>query len=166
MNSKLFISKQMATKFPGTIAEKRALDLFIKLMRAHNALSIHTRALITRFGLQPSQFGILETLYHLGPMQQHELATKLLQTPGNITRIIDKLQEDQLVERRSEPGDRRCHRIALTKKGEQMISKIFPEFAAALQELFKGITAEEQKQLNDLLRKMGKSLAYSLKNNE
>lgn len=152
----------MATKFKGTGAETRALDLFIKLMRTHDALSAHLRALIAGFDLQPSQFGILETLYHLGPMQQHELAAKLLQTPGNITRILDKLEQEGLVERGSEPGDRRCHRIALTQQGEKRISTVFPKFAAAMDELFKDLTADEQKQLNDLLRKTGKSLAYSL----
>lgn len=154
----------MATKFQGNAGETRALDIFIKLMRTHDALSAHMRTLMAGFKLQPSQFGILETLYHLGPMQQHELAAKLLQTPGNVTRILDKLEQEGLVERRSEPGDRRCHRIALTKQGEQRIAGIFPDFVAALQELFKGLTADEQKQLNDLLRKTGKSLAESLKN--
>jgi MarR family 2-MHQ and catechol resistance regulon transcriptional repressor len=152
----------MATKFAGTAAETKSLDLFIKLMRAHNAVSSFAHTLITSFDLQPSQFGILETLYHLGPMQQHELAAKLLQTPGNITRILDKLEEEGLVQRGSEPGDRRCYRIALTKQGEKRIRTIFPKFAAAIHELFKGLTADEQKQLNDLLRKLGKSLAYSL----
>lgn len=156
----------MATKFQGSAAETRALDLFIKLMRTHDALSAHMRALITSFDLQPNQFGILETLYHIGPMQQHELATKLLQNPGNITRILDKLEHEGLVERRSVPGDRRCHRIALTKQGEKRISAIFPRFAAAMHDLFKELTADEQKQLNELLRKTGKSLAYSLKMNK
>lgn len=154
----------MPTKFQGTAAETRALDLFIKLMRTHDALSAHLRTLIAGFDLQPSQFGILETLYHLGPMQQHELAAKLLQTPGNITRILDKLEQEGLVERGSEPGDRRCHRIALTKQGEKRISTVFPRFAAAMHDLFNGLSADEQKQLNDLLRKTGKSLTYSLKN--
>lgn len=153
----------MASKYNGSGAETRALDLFIKLMRTHDALTGHLRSLMDGFGLQPSQFGILETLYHLGPMQQHELAAKLLQTPGNITRILDKLEQDELVERRSEPGDRRCHRIALTKQGEKRIAAVFPQFASAMQQLFQGLTADEQKQLNDLLRKAGKSLAYSLK---
>jgi MarR family 2-MHQ and catechol resistance regulon transcriptional repressor len=154
----------MATKHQGTAGEIRALDLFIKFMRAHDALAAHLRRLIAGFALQPSQFGILETLYHLGPMQQHELAAKLLQTPGNITRILDKLEQEALVERRSEPGDRRCHRIALTKQGEKRIAAIFPQFAAAMQDIFKGLTADEQKQLADLLRKAGKSFVYSLNN--
>ncbi len=152
----------MATKFEGAAAETRALDLFIKVMRTHDALAAHAQRIIASFDLQPSQFGILETLYHLGPMQQHELAAKLLQTPGNITRILDKLEKDGLVQRGAEPGDRRCHRIALTPGGHKRISTIFPKFASAIRELFNGLTADEQKQLNNLLRKTGKSLAYSL----
>jgi MarR family 2-MHQ and catechol resistance regulon transcriptional repressor len=130
-------------------------------MRAHNAVSSFAHTLITSFDLQPSQFGILETLYHLGSMQQHELAAKLLQTPGNITRVIDSLEQQDLVARESEPGDRRCHRIALTEKGKRRISAIFPRFATAIHNLFSKLSAKEQKQLNELLRKLGKNAALS-----
>ena len=56
----------MATRYKGSAGETRALDLFIKFMRTHDALSAHLRTLLGGFDLQPSQFGILETLYHLG----------------------------------------------------------------------------------------------------
>lgn len=153
----------MATHYKGSAAEKRALDLFIKLMRTHDAMSAHLRIMFDGFGIPPSLFGILETLYHLGPMQQHELAAKLLQTPGNITRILDKLELERLIERRAEPGDRRCHRIALTKQGQKRIRTILPEFSAAINRLFSALNTGEQKQLDDLLRKAGKSLMHSLK---
>lgn len=154
----------MATKYQGNSEEKRALDLFIKLMRTHDSLENRLREDFRSFNLTPPQFGILETLYHLGPLQQHVLASKLLKSAGNITRVLDGMQESGLIERRAEPGDRRSFRIHLTTSGKKLIEKIFPRFAAGMQGLFGCLNIGEQQQLDQLLRKLGTNIKHSLKN--
>jgi len=154
----------MATKYQGNSEEKRALDLFIKLMRTHDSLESKLRHEFRDFKLTPPQFGILETLYHLGPLQQHVLASKLLKSAGNITRVLDGMQESGLIERRAEPGDRRSFRIHLTTSGKKLIEKIFPRFAAGMQGLFGCLNIGEQQQLDQLLRKLGTNIKHSLKN--
>lgn len=153
----------MATKYQGNSDEKRALDLFIKLMRTHDSLENKLRHEFRDFKLTPPQFGILETLYHLGPLQQHVLASKLLKSAGNITRVLDGMQESGLIERRAEPGDRRSFRIHLTPKGKKTIEKIFPEFVTGIRALFGTLAAGEQEQLNQLLRKLGTHIRHSYK---
>ncbi|MBN8219297.1 MAG: MarR family transcriptional regulator [Spirochaetes bacterium] len=153
----------MATKYQGNSEEKRALDLFIKLMRTHDSLENKLRHEFRDFKLTPPQFGILETLYHLGPLQQHVLASKLLKSAGNITRVLDGMQESGLIERRAEPGDRRSFRIHLTPKGKKTIEKIFPDFVAGIRTLFGALAAGEQEQLNQLLRKLGTHIRHSYK---
>lgn len=91
-------------------------------------------------------------------MRQHELAAKLFQTPGNITRILDKLQEESLIERLDEAEDRRCFRIALTREGEARIGKVFPEFAAAMHELFKGSRPKNRSSLMSSCEKPARAL--------
>lgn len=152
----------MATHYDGKTSEKQALDLFIKLMRAHDSLENRLRDDFRDFKLTPPQFGILETLYHLGPLQQHELASKLLKSAGNITRVLDTLQEAGLIERQAEPNDRRCFRIHLTKRGKNVIEKIFPQFAGQIHSIFSCLSSEEQNQLNHLLRKLGTNIKHSL----
>lgn len=154
----------MPTRYKGNPAEKQALDLFIKLLRTHDSLENRLRHDFRDFKLTPPQFGILETLYHLGPLQQHELASKLLKSAGNITRILDTMQQAGLIERKPEPGDRRSFRIYPTKRGKSLIEKIFPQFAGKIRSIFGCLSGEEQNQLNQLLRKLGTNIKYSLKN--
>jgi MarR family 2-MHQ and catechol resistance regulon transcriptional repressor len=61
-----------------------------------------------------SQFGVLETLYHLGAMCQTEIGSKLLRSGGNITLVIDNLEKQGLVRRQRDTEDRRLVNIHLT----------------------------------------------------
>ena len=71
----------MGTHYQGTKAEVRALDAYIKLLRASDSI-------VGRLGqnlraedeLTLSQFGVLEALLHLGPMCQRDLGAKILKS--------------------------------------------------------------------------------------
>ena len=75
--------------------------------------------------MSTSQFGVLELLHHLGPMCQSELAAKILKSTGNLTMVVDHLEERGLVERRRDTGDRRFITVHLTEAGEALIGGIF-----------------------------------------
>ena len=66
----------MGTKYRGTAEEQRALDAYIKLRRAANTLSVLESVTLREFGLTERQFGVLEAVYHLGPLCQTDLASK------------------------------------------------------------------------------------------
>ena len=80
----------MPTHYQGSPESRLALDTFIKLTRAVNAFENRLYAHDVIEGLTPSQFGVLETLYHLGPLCQGEVSSKLLKSSGNITLVVDK----------------------------------------------------------------------------
>ncbi len=44
-------------------------------------------------GLTESQFGVLDSLFHLGPMKQKEIGKKILKSGGNITMVINNLEK-------------------------------------------------------------------------
>ncbi len=75
----------MGTRYRGAPAEVRALDASIKLMRAATSIGTRLEKRLLSLGLTEPQFGVLEALYHLGPLFQRDLARKLLKTGGNIT---------------------------------------------------------------------------------
>jgi len=62
---------------------------------------------ISEYGLTTPQFGVLEALHHLGSLSLGDLADKLLVTGGNITYVMDRLEERGLVERDRSTEDRR-----------------------------------------------------------
>ncbi|MEI2690507.1 MAG: MarR family transcriptional regulator [Anaerolineae bacterium] len=115
----------MGTHYQGTPDEIRALDVYIKLARAADAVTQRINSHLKEDGLTVSQFGVLEALYHLGSMCQTELASKILKSTGNLTLVIDNLERDGLVERQRDSADRRFVSVYLTPTGRQLIDRIF-----------------------------------------
>ena len=148
----------MATKFRGSQDEVRALSALINLMRASEALSTSLQREISAVRLTGSQFGILETLLHLGPICQGELAGKLLRSGGSITSVVAGLEKRGLVERRRDGSDKRFVEVRLTDKGAKLIGGIFPEHAKTVARQFRALTAPEQDELRRLCRKLGKAV--------
>jgi MarR family 2-MHQ and catechol resistance regulon transcriptional repressor len=146
----------MPTHHKGTAKEVLALDTFIKLTRATETLGARLQHSGTLGELTGSQFGVLESLYHLGPMCAGELSTKLLKSGGNITLVIDNLEKQGLVRRERDVHDRRMIIISLTPAGHELISRIFPKHLAAIVAEMNCLTPEEQKTLGSLCRKLGK----------
>ncbi len=147
----------MATHHKGTPRERRALDAYIALMRASEAVTARTHNHLVPAGLTIGQFGALEALYHLGPLGATELARKLLRSPGNMTTVLDNLERDGLVRRVQDDADRRCTTVNLTPRGAALIDKIFPEHAEGMAREMAVLTVSEQDELKRLCRKLGLS---------
>ncbi len=145
----------MGTHYSGTETEVRALNAFIKLIRAAESVSGRVNRHLDEVNLTVSQFGVLEALLHLGPMCQKDLAQRLLKTGGNLTLVIDNLEKRQLVKRERDSSDRRQIYVHLTRSGEELINDIFPRHVAAVVEDLKILTDLEQEQLDRLCRQLG-----------
>ncbi|HSM03011.1 MAG TPA: MarR family transcriptional regulator [Longimicrobiales bacterium] len=139
--------------------EERSLRLWIALARCYATVSRDVATRIADYGLTAPQFGILEALYHLGPLSLGDLAGKLLVTGGNITYVMDRLESQGLVSRDRSGPDRRVVMACLTDEGAELIRDVFPGHAAFVHELTEGLTTEEQDRLRALLKKWGRSLA-------
>ncbi|MDZ4725087.1 MAG: MarR family transcriptional regulator [Leptospira sp.] len=146
----------MGTKFKGTKKEIQALDAFIKLKRATDSITSRITADFSKLNISESQFGVLESLYHLGPLCQKSLGDKILKSTGNITLVIDNLEKRQLVERVRDNEDRRFITIYLTDSGKKLIEGIFPDHVKRITNEFAVLTHEEQESLGNLCRKLGK----------
>lgn len=130
----------------------------VKLTRATNSLMARLARRSTQGELTESQFGTLEALYHLGPMSQTEICGKLLKSSGNTTLVVDNLEKHGLVQRQRDEHDRRVVMVQLTEAGFNLISGLFPRHAEAVAEEMSVLTPDEQRQLGELCRKLGKGL--------
>src|SRR5512145_2317585 len=146
----------MPTHFTGTRAEIRTLDTFIKLTRCTNSLFARLAERNTLGDITPSQFAVLEALYHLGSMTQGEVSTKVLKSGSNMTTVIDNLERDGLVKRERDAKDRRVINVHLTEAGSGKVEAVFPGHVAALVEEFSVLSAKEQEQFGELCKKLGK----------
>lgn len=133
-----------------------ALGTYVKLLRATDSVTARLASQITATGLSWSQFGVLEALYHVGPLCQKELGEKLLKTTGNITMVVDNLERRGLVRRERLEEDRRYVRVHLTECGQALIAQLFPTHAEAITQEMSALTVDEQEELGRLCRKLGK----------
>jgi MarR family 2-MHQ and catechol resistance regulon transcriptional repressor len=144
------------THHEGTEVEVRALDAYIKLLRAVDSVTRRLGPQIEAAGLTMSQFGALEALHHLGPLCQRELGQKLLKSSGNITMVVDNLEKRGLVRRERGREDRRFVTVHLTEDGRRRIRDFFPRHAQAIVEEMSALTPAEQAELGRLCRKLGR----------
>lgn len=135
--------------------ETSALKTYVKLMRATESMTTRAHRQLSTFGLTFSQFGVLEALYHLGPMSQSEIGQKILRSSGNMTMVIDNLEKRILVRRERNQADRRFFIIHLTDEGKKLISSIFPSHAAEIARELGVLTPAEQQTLGRLCKKLG-----------
>ncbi|MDB6092942.1 MAG: mhqR [Verrucomicrobia bacterium] len=144
----------MGTHYQGTKGEIDALNAYIKLMRAAESVTARAHTVLPK-NLTLSQFGVLETLLHRGPLFQSELAAKLLKSGGNLTLIVDNLEKMGLVRRERSEEDRRFVTVSLTEKGQALIADLFPKIAASLAREFSALSSSEQFTLGWLCKKVG-----------
>lgn len=134
-----------------------SLDLIVVLSRAYNWVMAHSNRDIRRHGLNPTEFGVLELLYHKGPQPLQQIGEKILISSGNITYVVDKLEKKQLLIRKPCAEDRRVIFAELTEKGTQFLAEIFPSHKQAIEKAVSGLTPEEKRQAIALLKKLGRA---------
>ena len=69
-----------------------ALKLFIVLSRAHKVIHECTNQFFQENGLNPTEFAVLELLYHKGKQPLQQIGNKILLASGSITYVVDKLE--------------------------------------------------------------------------
>ncbi len=146
----------MPTHFTGSRAEMRTLDTFIKLTRCTNSLFTRLTERNTLGDITPSQFAVLEAIYHIGSMTQGEVSSKVLKSGSNMTTVIDNLERDGLVRRERDAKDRRVIHVHLTEAGTSKLEAVLPGHIAALVEEFSILSVSEMEALGNICKKLGK----------
>jgi MarR family transcriptional regulator for hemolysin len=102
-----------------------------------------------KVGVTLSQWRVINVLVSFNGITQKEIADKLEVEAPSLIPIIDKLQKIELVERRSDPKDRRINRIYLTKKTESLYESMHECGLSIIKLATKGI---DQDQLNIVIK--------------
>lgn len=109
-------------------------------------------------GLTRSQCQVLAHLARNEGIQQSGLADILEVEPITLTRLLDRLEEGGLVERRLHPTDRRIRQLYLTDKAHPLLADIFTIGAATRGEALEGVAEEDRDRLFVLLSSMKANL--------
>ena len=122
---------------------KKFLPLLRELSDTFQAFEMYSATHIRAIGLTPPQFDIIATLGNTAGMSPKELGEKTLITKGTLTGVVDRLIDKGLVSRRASANDGRCLHIQLSKQGERLFARIFPEHLAHLQPVFERLSEAE-----------------------
>jgi MarR family 2-MHQ and catechol resistance regulon transcriptional repressor len=137
---------------------ERALKLFVVLSRASKVILEEAQKTNEKYGLNSTEFAVLELLYHKGRQPIQKIGQKILLRSGSMTYVVDKLEKRGLLERVFCEEDRRITYMSITPAGVELMSAIFPEHADHIHFIMSALTGEEQEQAIALIRKLGLSV--------
>jgi MarR family transcriptional regulator, lower aerobic nicotinate degradation pathway regulator len=106
------------------------------------------------YDVTPQQFGLLGFLWQEDGITQAELSAKSQIDRTTMGGLIDRLEKEGLLARRSHPEDRRAYRICLTEKGKALQPQLTPLAAAALEKFTAKLDRQEVETLTSLLEKI------------
>lgn len=105
-------------------------------------------------GLTRSRWSVLARLSNHSGIQQQELAKLMDIKPITLTRHLDRLESDGLIERRNDPVDRRAKNVYLTSNAEQVIEQLHEIGAIVREKALLGFSKKEETQLLELLKRV------------
>ncbi|MFH5836888.1 MarR family winged helix-turn-helix transcriptional regulator [Proteiniclasticum sp. C24MP] len=135
--------------------EALSLKLFVVLTRALDSVRKSIEKEIRSYGLNPTEFAVLELLYNKGEQTVQKIGEKVLIASSSITYVVDKLEKKNLILRTPNPEDRRITQVSITEKGKALMDDIFPGHAKAVQRILEGLTMEEKEEMISQLKKLG-----------
>lgn len=123
----------------------------MRLARVFQKIDTISARCFRAYGLSTAQFDVLAQIGVANGITQQALAQSLLVTKGNISQLLDRLEQQGIVTRRHEG---RTNYLFLTERGQELFVEVVPEQEARIADLFAVLSVEEQAQLLMLLRKL------------
>ena len=145
-----------------------ALHAWLIMLKAWQAMSHYLVPTLLEEGLGESDFRVLEVLLYKGPMPVNAIGPRVDLNPGSVSVAVDRLYQKGLVSRVESSCDRRVRTVSLTDKGRAMFLPLFRRHTAHIQRAFQDVSSEELKQIERVLKKIGKraeSLAEKMRLN-
>jgi MarR family transcriptional regulator for hemolysin len=104
-----------------------------------------------QFGISRAQWGVLVRLDRSEGLKQSELAEILDLQPISLTRLLDRLAENGLIERRADPNDRRANRLFLTPAARPMLDQLATLGSGMMETVLDGLDVKSiERMLNEL----------------
>lgn len=108
--------------------------------------------------LTPSKLRALDLLAAHGALRVGELAARLAVDDTTATRLVDRLEELGVAERRSEPGDRRATVVGLTPAGDELVAGVASQRQRFFREVLGALEPAERAELVRLTEKAASAL--------
>jgi MarR family 2-MHQ and catechol resistance regulon transcriptional repressor len=108
------------------------------------------------YNLTPAKFNAMMVIKHAGRengLSQIDIGRRLIVTASNMTRLLDKLEKEEYIERFSREGDRRVNLIKISKKGSDILNRVWPGYHTKILDIANSMDKEDLKEISQLLVK-------------
>jgi DNA-binding MarR family transcriptional regulator len=136
---------------PETFAQQRTVAFFLN--QARNVMVMEMDASLKGLGITGQQLGLMASMKRDLASTPFELAKLLGIDTGAMTRLLDRLEEKELIVRSRSLEDRRVVNLAITAKGEQVLADAYIVGPQVLNARLENFSAEEFAEFDRLLRK-------------
>jgi MarR family transcriptional regulator for hemolysin len=126
-------------------------EIAFNLMDVARMMRTYADQRARQFGISRAQWGVLVRLDRQEGLKQSELAEILDLQPISLTRLLDRLAENGLIERRPDPNDRRANRLYLKPAARPLLDQLGKLGAEMMEEVMAGVdTNANERLLRDL----------------
>ena len=124
-----------------------AREIAFTLMDVARMLRTYADQRARHFGISRAQWGVLVRLDRSEGLKQSELAEILDLQPISLTRLLDRLAKNGLIERRPDPNDRRANRLFLTPAARPLLEQLVKLGRDMMEHVLAGLDGEANERL-------------------
>ncbi|HCZ9853058.1 TPA: MarR family transcriptional regulator [Staphylococcus aureus] len=133
---------------------KQSLNVFVGMNRALDTLEQITKEDVKRYGLNITEFAVLELLYNKGPQPIQRIRDRVLIASSSISYVVSQLEDKGWITHEKDKDDKRVYMACLTEKGQSQMADIFPKHAETLTKAFDVLTKDELTILQQAFKKL------------
>ncbi|MFZ0846482.1 MAG: MarR family transcriptional regulator [Pseudolabrys sp.] len=128
-------------------------------------LKTHVDQRARQYGMTRAQWAVLFRLDRSEGLKQSELAELLDLQPISLTRLLDRLAENGLIERRPDPNDRRANRLFLTPAARPLLERLTKLGEGMMETVLEGLDGNAVERLLSDLQTMRENLRGAINRN-
>jgi len=136
-------------------------EAFYGLVLVHAVLFDKVAKSLDALALTPAKMNVLMVIKQQGGekgLSQMEIGKRLIVTASNMTRLLDKLEREKLIERVGRDGDKRIKVARISKRGSQVLDDAWPAYMKTMKEAMNKLSGAEQKILAEMMIKWFRNL--------
>ncbi|MBR4802556.1 MAG: MarR family transcriptional regulator [Bacteroidales bacterium] len=136
----------------------KQVGMFLNLV--HNRFKQYVAGIFEDEGLNitPEQFLVMDTLWDEGVLTQQQIADYILKDKNSVVKLVDGLEERNLVRRSNNPKDRRQNLIEVTDYAMKIKDKVTKVAMDAVDKIINGITKDDMQKFIKVLSKMAENM--------
>ena len=125
-----------------------ALPMYLMLALTRN---VYRHAIRSKVPIRMPHYAVLAVLAEFGPSSQQGIAERIGFDKSDVTKIINRLEEQALAAGGRRSGSRCRHSVSLTAKGRRQLEVSDKELVASMRTFLTGLSAQEYRLLQQLL---------------